>query len=90
MRHYKEVIRVERTIRMVMPGRPQMILRKRVAAYTRVSCGKDAMLHSLSAQVSYFSELIQRNPEWEYVGVYSEMCPPTMIQMHPPCTPDAP
>lgn len=27
--------------------------RKRVAAYARVSSGKDAMLHSLSAQVSY-------------------------------------
>ena len=25
-------------------------------------------LHSLSAQVSYYSTLIQRNPEWEYVG----------------------
>lgn len=24
------------------------------------------------------------------VGRYSEMCPPTMIQMHPPCTSDAP
>lgn len=63
---------MERTIRMVMPGRPQMILRKRVAAYTRVSSGKDAMLHSLSAQVSYFSNMIQRHPEWEYVGVYSD------------------
>lgn len=21
---------------------------------------------------------------------FTEMCPPTMIQMHPPCTPDAP
>lgn len=28
---------------------------KRVAAYARVSSGKDAMLHSLSAQVSYYS-----------------------------------
>ena len=32
---------------------------KRVAAYARVSTGKDAMLHSLSAQVSYYSSLIQ-------------------------------
>ena len=32
---------------------------KRVAAYARVSSGKDAMLHSLSAQVSHYSELIQ-------------------------------
>lgn len=33
------------------------------AAYARVSSGKDAMLHSLSAQVSYYSDLIQKNPE---------------------------
>ena len=45
-------------------------LRKRVAAYARVSSGKDAMLHSLSAQVSYYSEHIQSHPEWEYAGVY--------------------
>lgn len=72
MRHYKEVIRVERTITKVKSGLPKQLKRKRVAAYTRVSTAKDAMLHSLSAQVSYFSDLIQRNPEWEYVGVYSD------------------
>ena len=44
--------------------------RERVAAYARVSCGKDAMLHSLSAQVSYYNQLIQQNPAWEYAGVY--------------------
>ena len=42
----------------------------RVAAYARVSSGKDAMLHSLSAQVSYYSSLIQRHQGWQYVGVY--------------------
>lgn len=46
--------------------------RKRVAAYARVSSGKDAMLHSLSAQVSFYSELIQRQNEWEYAGVYAD------------------
>ena len=45
---------------------------KRVAAYARVSTGKDAMLHSLAAQVSYYSELIQRNPKYEYAGVYAD------------------
>ena len=50
----------------------QMTKRKRVAAYARVSSGKDAMLHSLAAQVSYYSELIQRNPQWEYAGVYAD------------------
>jgi len=42
---------------------------KRVAAYARVSTGKDAMLRSLAAQVSYNSDLIQRNPEYAYAGV---------------------
>ncbi len=30
------------------------------------------MLHSLSAQVSYYSELIQSHGEWEYAGVYAD------------------
>ena len=63
---------MERTITLVKSDLPKHFKRKRVAAYTRVSTAKDAMLHSLSAQVSYFSDLIQRNPEWEYVGVYSD------------------
>ena len=46
--------------------------KKNVAAYARVSSGKDAMLHSLSAQVSYYSEYIQSHGDWEYVGVYSD------------------
>ena len=50
----------------------QLPARKRVAAYARVSMEKDAMLHSLAAQVSYYSERIQRNPEWEYAGVFAD------------------
>ena len=44
----------------------------RVAAYARVSSGKDAMHHSLSAQVSYYSSLIQKHPGWTYAGVYAD------------------
>ena len=39
--------------------RPRLL---RVAAYARVSSGKDAMLHSLSRQISYYSQLIQKHP----------------------------
>lgn len=46
--------------------------KKRVAAYARVSSGKDAMLHSLSAQVSYYSKFIQNQRDWEFVGVYAD------------------
>ena len=51
---------------------PAPVQRIKVAAYARVSSGKDAMLHSLSAQVSHYSELIQSNPGWEYAGVYAD------------------
>jgi len=44
--------------------------RKRVAAYARVSLENSRLLNSLSAQVSHYSNLIQKNPEWEYVGAY--------------------
>ena len=44
----------------------------RVAAYCRVSCDKDAMLQSLSSQVSYYNQLIQSNKEWQFVKVYSD------------------
>ena len=51
---------------------PKLERKKRVAAYARVSSGKDAMLHSLSAQVSYYSDLIQNHGDWLYTGVYSD------------------
>lgn len=46
--------------------------RKRVAAYARVSKDTLRLMHSVSAQVSYYSNLIQSNPEWEYAGVYAD------------------
>lgn len=63
---------VGRTITKTKASNPKNIKLKKVAAYARVSSGKDAMLHSLSAQVSHYSQLIQENPKWEYVGVYAD------------------
>ena len=51
---------------------PHQMARKRTAGYARVSSGKDAMLQSLSAQVAYYSQKIQANPEWQYCGVYAD------------------
>ena len=56
-------------IRRVQPT--QTLQKKlRVAAYARVSV--DTLHHSLAAQVSYYSSLIQKNPTWEYAGVYAD------------------
>ena len=63
---------MERVIERVdfqIPMQPKAL---RVCAYARVSSGKDAMLHSLSAQVSYYNNLIQSHAGWLYCGVYSD------------------
>ena len=56
-------------IRRVQPS-PILQKKLRVAAYARVSV--DTLHHSLAAQVSYYSALIQKNPAWEYAGVYAD------------------
>ncbi len=43
-----------------------------VCAYARVSCGKDAMMHSLSAQISYYQTYIQKKQNWRFRGVYAD------------------
>ena len=51
---------------------PRLAKKVRVAAYARVSDGKEAMLQSLSAQVNYYKKLISENHMWDFVGVYSD------------------
>jgi DNA invertase Pin-like site-specific DNA recombinase len=63
---------MERIVEKVRFSGPLQHKLKRVAAYARVSSGKDAMLHSLSAQVSYYNSYIQNRPGWSYSGVYSD------------------
>ena len=60
------------TIKKIEPKTPTLAKRKRVAAYARVSRDTERLMHSVSAQVSYYSSLIQKNPEWEYAGVYAD------------------
>ena len=48
----------------------KILMRKRVAAYCRVSTGSDEQLESLETQKSHYEEYISSNPEWEYAGLY--------------------
>ncbi len=61
--------RIVQKLDVIVPTQPKVM---RVAAYARVSSGKDAMLHSLSAQISYYSEMIQNHGGWLYCGVFSD------------------
>lgn len=62
-----------RKISKIEPKLPVIQARKKVAAYARVSRDTERLMHSVSAQVSYYSALIQKNLEWEYAGVYADM-----------------
>ena len=66
------------------------VSRRRVAAYARVSTDSDEQYTSYEAQVDYFTNFIQARSDWDFVGIYTEMLTPSLIQMHPTCTQTAP
>ena len=48
------------------------IQKRRVAGYARVSTDSDEQFTSYEAQVDYYTQYIKRNPEWEFVKVYTD------------------
>lgn len=44
----------------------------RVAAYCRVSTDSDEQATSYEAQVEHYTEYIQKNPDWEFAGIYAD------------------
>lgn len=52
------------------PIEPQKL---RVAAYCRVSTRHEEQYHSLEAQITYYPNYIKRNPNWEFIAVYSDV-----------------
>ena len=48
------------------------LLRKKVAAYARVSTDNEEQLSSYEAQVDYYTRHIQEKPEWDFVEVYTD------------------
>ncbi len=57
------------TVSKISASVPRVAPRKRVAAYARVSMETELLLHSLSAQVSHYSKLIQGNPGKPRMGI---------------------
>jgi len=52
--------------------KPDAIERSKVAAYARVSTGKEEQLHSLKAQIDYYRSRILANPTWKFAGIFSD------------------
>lgn len=44
----------------------------RVCSYCRVSTDNIDQISSLDAQVSFYTNLISNNPEWDFVGIYAD------------------
>lgn len=51
---------------------PLQLLHKRVCAYARVSSSSEAQGESLENQTTYYRNLIETNPEYEYINVFAD------------------
>ena len=59
-------------------------VRRRAAAYARVSTDSEEQLTSYEAQVDYYTRFIQENPDWDFVEVYTDEA--VIIGLKPPST----
>ena len=47
-------------------------VKRKVAAYARVSTDNEEQLTSYAAQISYYTDYIQKHDDWEFVRVYAD------------------
>lgn len=59
-------------IRVIKPNAPKLTRKLRVCAYVRVSTDSDEQEGSLDNQAQYFTDYINANPAWEFVGIYAD------------------
>ncbi len=59
-------------IKVIKPTKAVYQQKKKVCAYVRVSTDSLQQEDSLENQTTYFKGFITANPEWEFVGIYSD------------------
>jgi len=69
----KEILTIPATIRSVSAQQKNITIKRKVAAYARVSTDLDEQLTSYEAQVNYYTNYIKSREDWEFVGMYSDM-----------------
>ena len=61
---------------VVIPAKSQEEIKQskrlRVAAYCRVSTDEDEQINSYKAQIEYYTEKINKNPEWQMAGIFAD------------------
>lgn len=68
---------IQNDIRVVIiPAKSQEEIKQskrlRVAAYCRVSTDEDEQINSYKAQIEYYTEKINKNPEWQMAGIFAD------------------
>jgi len=59
-------------VRIIEPTKKVQNTKKKVCAYARVSTDHDKQGESLENQIQYYENIISNNPDYEYVGVFSD------------------
>jgi DNA invertase Pin-like site-specific DNA recombinase len=59
-------------VRIIEPTKKVQKTKKKVCAYARVSTDHDKQGESLENQIQYYENIISNNPDYEYVGVFSD------------------
>ncbi len=77
------VTRIPATVSRFTAAPIQSKVKRKVAAYARVSTDHEDQQNSYEAQCDYYTTYIQGNDEWDFAGIYAERCPLSLIQMHP-------
>ncbi len=61
---------------VIIPAKSQEEIKQskrlRVAAYCRVSTDEDEQINSYKAQIEYYTEKINKNPEWQMAGIFAD------------------
>ena len=60
------------SVRMQMRMKSIYEIPLRVTYYARVSTDSDEQFTSYEAQVDYYTQFIESNPEWELVEIYTD------------------
>lgn len=68
------------SVARIIPPKSKISPKLRVAAYCRISTGADGQQSSLVAQEHYYEDHIKQNPNWIFVGVYSDIGSETRIK----------
>ena len=69
----KVIRRIDPTVNLKETVR-QKYHRIRVVAYCRVSTKQEEQLNSYETQLNYYTDRINREPDWEFVGIFADKC----------------